>query len=144
MTTYPDIPSDTLDFDIAEFDIDISTFFVTDLPQQPIITNSRCNFKECIQTKTKDLYFCDYHANMVHQTCCKFNYMPPPQEKKQKITTKCAVKQCRREQTEESYLCNFHFLSLETVNLKLAFLCREKGCKKVKKMNQKKCVDHIK
>lgn len=125
----------TTDFD---FDFDVSTLFS---PPSTPSTSSRCNYKECIQTRITDPHFCTYHSIMVHETCNKPVEQPPT--KKQKVTNYCGVTKCRQLQGEDSYLCDFHFLSLDNEKIKLGFVCREKGCTNIKQIKEKKCIDHL-
>lgn len=129
--------------DAIDLDFDVSTLFQSVATPT---TNSRCNFKECIQTRITDPYFCTYHSIMIHETCNKPIEQPAieqPPIKKQKTSNWCGVSKCRKEQTEDSYLCDYHFLSLDNEKIKLAFVCREKGCTQVKQLKQKKCTIHL-
>ena len=123
-----------------EPDFDLESLFQT---TTCLNTTSRCNFKECIQTRTTDPYFCSYHSNIVYASYTTIINHPTPPTKKHKSNNYCGAVKCRKEQGIDSYLCDFHFLSLDNEKIKLAFVCREKGCTKVKQLKQKKCIDHL-
>lgn len=125
------------EFNIEDFDFDL----FTDLSPEPSIENSRCEFKECIQTKVNDPFFCDYHSNLVHKVC-KVDRSSPKSKKRKKYGDKCAVKNCRGIQAPRNYLCDFHCLELDELEIIYQFHCKKRGCHKVRHYKQAMCIKH--
>lgn len=127
------------DFQIEDFDFDL----FTDLSPEPSIENSRCEFKECIQTKINDPFFCNYHSKLIHETCNIRQSTPPKPKRRRVLGEKCAVKNCRIFQSPKNYLCDFHCLELDELDIIFQYHCKKRGCHKVRQYKQAMCIKHL-
>lgn len=132
--------------DISDFDFDL----FTDISPEPLLLNSRCEFKECIQTKINDAYFCNYHADLIHYSCNKSfeenNSQKNTKKRKAAIDfyTQCAVNKCKNTPADNSYLCIFHDLEIDELPIIQMFHCKKRGCHKIKKYRHSMCINHLK
>ena len=136
--------------ELSFLDIDMEGFDFT-LEEETIIKKPtcRCEFKECIQVRNGDKYFCDYHAFMVYP---KDAIVEKQVEKKRSISSwdtverppKCGVNNCRKMPAVKSNLCDFHALDVSgDLMIIKRFQCKKRKCTDVQEFNSTKCLFHL-